>query len=76
MGNCIYIDAGGKCWLANAKILGEGDIILIKDLTEKVIKKFSVEFLGRIEKPYILFFDENDDLAGISAKGMRVVQQS
>lgn len=78
MGNCIYIDAEGRWWIAKAEILGKGEIILIKEWTDKARKNFSEYFLNVIDsqKPHILFFDENDDLTGISAKERKVVHKS
>ena len=74
---CIYVDANGKWWAAEAEIFGEGTVTLIEEKSKDEVKKeFKEDFIMFINAvaPHILYVQE-DSWHGTDAKGRKVVHQ-
>ena len=79
-GNCIYIDADGKWWIAEVEnVFGEGEIILIQEKTEELKEAFAEDFVDFINgiAPHILYIEEGkENFSGTDAKNRKVIHQS
>ena len=75
--NCIYVDANGKWWTAEANVFGEGKITLIEEKNKCEIKEeFDSEFIAFVNAvaPQILYVQDGSWQA-IDAEGRKVVHQ-
>ena len=76
-GNCIFVDKGGNWWLAETEnVLGESDIIIIREMTEdwkELFVKGFYEFMNEFA-PCLLFLEEGtEQISSTSAKNRKVM---
>ena len=75
MGNCIYIDAEQRWWIAKAEVFNQGgEITLIKD-AEDFKTAFHEGFVKYVNgfAPTFLFFDEEGQWYQLSAESRKVI---